>query len=234
MMRHGLILLLGGLLMLPAHAETPAVRTMPAIDAAYDVEWNGIGLGEARVRLLPDEGAGCYRYETVTDPIGLVRWLYGSPRETSRFCLVDGVIQARSFEYQINGDDDFALRFDWAQGLVYGPGEQQRALPAGAVDRQLVQLVVRDWVIAHLDTPPQQPVDVITIDDDSIKTYSFAIAGRETIDTAAGKFETIIVKRVDPSSRSITFWLAPERDYMPVKVLQTKDGKPQLRLQIRK
>jgi hypothetical protein len=46
----------------------------------------------------------------------------------------------------------------------------------------------------------------------------------------AGSFDTIIVQRVDDPKKTLRFWLAPERDYTPVKVVQDQEGQPELRM----
>ena len=72
------------------------------------------------------------------------------------------------------------------------------------------------------------------VDDDRVKTYRFAVIGRERIETAAGSFETLRVERVDDPRKSYRYWLAPSRDYVPVKIEHLKDGKVELRMNLLK
>jgi hypothetical protein len=53
------------------------------------------------------------------------------------------------------------------------------------------------------------------IDDNKIGQYCFRITGKETIDTALGQIETIVVERVrkPESPRRTRFWFAPSLDY---------------------
>jgi D-methionine transport system ATP-binding protein len=53
--------------------------------------------------------------------------------------------------------------------------------------------------------------------------FPLKLAGRETIKTPAGNFDTIRLERIDNPDKIGRFWLAAERDWMPVKI-QTKSG----------
>jgi len=57
--------------------------------------------------------------------------------------------------------------------------------------------------------------------------YAYAVAGRETLKTAAGEFESLkLVKQRDPGDeRATEIWLAVKRHYLPIRVLVIeKDG----------
>ncbi|MGO2020531.1 DUF3108 domain-containing protein [Psychrobacter sp.] len=61
---------------------------------------------------------------------------------------------------------------------------------------------------------------------DKIEKTPFKKSGSSKITVPAGTFDTVRVDRVhDDNSRSTSFWLAPNLDYLPVKVSQVNDGK---------
>jgi hypothetical protein len=213
-----------------------AEPVLPELHLKYDVTWRGMGLGSATITLKARGEAGCYRYESLTEPIGLVRMFYGRPRETSDFCVRGGRVVPRRFEYhQPKGDDSFTLEFDAAAGKVRGGAKGERDLPADAQDRFGIQQAVRLWVLENLQAEPgARSAGFSMVDDRRVRNYRFAITGREAVQVPAGRFDdAVLVQRVDDPKKSVRFWLAPARDYMPVKVEQVKDGKVELRMVLR-
>lgn len=219
----------------PAADEKFATPVLTPYVAVYSVSWGGTTLGDGVITLAPQMERDCYRFDSQTKPVAPVRWFYGSPRETSQFCVENGQVRARHFEYHNDkrDKDNFTLDFDW-QALrvktLKGGELTQRELPAEAYDRFVMQQAVRLWVIAHAADSNPQPVEFVMVDDDRITTYRFAITGRETVETPAGKFETLKVERVDDPRKTLRSWLAPARDYVPVKIERVEDGKVKLRM----
>lgn len=54
------------------------------------------------------------------------------------------------------------------------------------------------------------------VEEDEIDKYCFRVTGRETIESALGKLDTVVVERVrkTDSPRRTRFWLAPSLDYV--------------------
>lgn len=208
---------------------------LPDLDLSYDVEWKGMGLGIARITLRAEGGVDCYRYESLTRPIALVRMFYGSPHEASAFCVSGNRVVPKRFIFSNpkREDDSFTLEFDAAAGKVRDSRGQVRDIPANAQDRFGLQQAVRLWVLSHLDKR-DETVEFSMVDDRRIKAYRFAVTGREQVDTPAGTFDTIVAERVDDPNKTIKFWLASERDYMPVQFEQARKGSTELRMSLRK
>ncbi|MGH8442918.1 MAG: DUF3108 domain-containing protein [Nevskiaceae bacterium] len=207
---------------------------LPELDLKYAVTWRGMGLGSATIVLKHHGDADCYRYASVTEPVGLVRMFYGRPREVSDFCVRGGRVVPRRFEFEDpKGDGSFTLEFDAAARKVRDVGGE-RELPPNAQDRFGLQQAVRLWVLEHLDSEPGAvTAEYAMVDDHRIRNYRFAITGRESVEVPAGKFDAVLVQRVDDKKKTVKFWLAPSRDYMPVKVEQVRQGKTELRLELR-
>lgn len=206
---------------------------MEARSDRYQVEWGGMSLGEGTISLAPDTD-GCYRYESTTKPIALVRWTYGSPREKSRFCVRDGQVVPQYFEYvnDKRSKDDFRLDFDWADRevkMLRGGELVVRELPDGGYDRLVIRQAVRLWVLNYVNGNAEREAEFIMVDDDRIKAYRFAIGEKESVKTAQGMIEALRVNRID-DRRPHHYWLDPQRDYVPVKIEQFKDGKVELRM----
>lgn len=216
------------LLMVPAQAAALAPSQL-----AYDVAWGTTPLG-AGTLTLSATGSDCYRYELATHPIGIVRWLYGSPKEVSQFCVKDGVVvpSAMSFSNPKRNKDGFALSFDFAKREVLGGRNGALAIEPGTVDRLSVHQAARLWVKAHVNDAKPGTLVIPIADHKRVKTYTFAIKGRGQVQTAAGSFEAIRFERIDDPKTTLRFWLAASKDYMPVKVEQIEDGEAKVNLSL--
>lgn len=224
------MLVLLGLLAAPAIAAD----TLKARTDRYQVQWGSVSLGEGTIRLTP-LGDDCYRYESTTDPVAIVRWTYGAPRETSEFCVVNGQIRAQRFAYQNDkrNKDNFSLEFDWKKSVVrvLRAGELSLRPFEGVVyDRFVIREAVRLWAVQHASDTSRPEATFTMIDDDHVRSYRFAVTARETVETPAGRFETLRVERVDHPRKSYRYWLAPSRDFRAVKIEHLKDGKVELRM----
>lgn len=216
-----------------AWAASPSLTPM---SLSYDVAWGSVPLGEGSLTLTAEGEADCYRYELRTQPVGLIAWTYGSPRETSQFCVREQrVVPSRmEFNNPKRRKDSFALDYDWPQGLVLGGRNGSLAIEPGTVDRLSVQQAGRLWVKAHVNDKQPGKLVLSVADHKRVKAYTFAIGGRGAVDTPAGRFEAVRFERVDDPKTVLRFWLAPELDYMPVKVENIEDGEARLNLRLQR
>ncbi|MES2884094.1 MAG: DUF3108 domain-containing protein [Pseudomonadota bacterium] len=201
---------------------------------SYDVAWSGTPLGSGTLTLAAEAG-DCYRYELATNPIGVVRWLYGSPKETSQFCVKNGAVvpSAMSFNNPKRPKDGFALTFDFTKGQVLGGRNGPLAIEPGTLDRLSVHQAARLWVKQHINDAKPGTLVTPVADHKRIKTYTFAIKGRSQVSTPAGSFDAIQFERIDDPKTTLRFWLAPSKDYMPVKVQNIEDGEDKVSLVLR-
>ena len=208
--------------------STKAADALPAIDVRYAVSWGGLGVGKIDVSLKADVGAGCYQYTTVSHPTALARSLYGAPNESSQFCVKDGRVRSKHFNSVLPGDDkqSYTLNFDWDKNSVTDENGQTRSIPANAIDSFALQQAVRLWVAAHAkdENPPVAEFDMV--DRKNLTHYQFKLAGHETVETPAGTFDALKMERIDNPKKEGHFWLAAERDYMPVKITTRNGSKP--------
>lgn len=214
----------------PALAAEPQ---LPELNLIYTATWNGIKLGDIVVTLKPAGGGNCYRYESQSNPVGMVRMFYGKPRETSEFCVAGGKVVPRRFAYE-RGRESFTLDFDMAAGTVKDGHGREREIPPNAQDRFGLQQAVRLWVLANERKGNAASVEFALVDDERVRAYRFAITGRERIELPAGAFETLKVERVDNPNRISRYWIAPDVGWMPVKVESGKNGEIQLRMELRR
>lgn len=207
---------------------------LPDLQLTYSASWNGIGLGEVAITLRPGEATDCYRYESRSKPVGLVKMFYGAPRELSEFCVRGGQIVPHRFSFfSSRGEDkDFTLSFD--AGKVTDHKGKVRDVPPNAQDRFGIQQAVRLWLLGQVGAKEPGTVEFAQVDDRRIRHYRFAITAFEKVEVPAGTFEAILVQRIDDPRKTNKFWIAPAVDYMPVKVETLRDGDADLRMVLRR
>jgi hypothetical protein len=220
------------LLLLLSGAAAAAEPKLPELRLRYAAHWNGITLGDITVTLKPGEQPDCYRYESQADPVGMVRMFYGKPRELSEFCVAGGKVVPRRFTFE-RGKGGFTLDFDLPAGKVRDGAGREREIPPNAQDRFGLQQAVRLWAVQNERKGAGTSVEFALVDDERVRQYRFAITGRERIALPAGTFDTLRIERVDNPNRISRYWIAPELDWMPVKVESGKNGQIQLRMELR-
>jgi hypothetical protein len=217
------------------HAEPASV--VPLDESAYRLSRGMLELGDARFVAKPIPGReGCYSYQYVARPSGIVRLVIGEISEKSLFCVIDGRLRSEHFEF-VRADrpkSNFSLDFDWIKGVVRTDRGELRRLDDNMVDRLTMQLVVRRWVIERGGQPGEAILPLTMVEDDRAPTYQFRIVARESVAVPAGNFEAVRVERVDSKKKSTRFWIAPARDWTAVRVEQVKEGDEQLRMVLTK
>ncbi|MDX1525396.1 MAG: DUF3108 domain-containing protein [Pseudidiomarina maritima] len=220
-----------GIALLLSLSMSEAVAAEPDLlqpyEARYEVHRGGSQYGEAVRELSYDANKNTYSLYTETE-ISLL-FLSDRRRFWSEFVLHEGKVQSQSMEYKRTGtgrDKGFAGTFDWSQQQIIDQATQQPL--------SLPWLAQRIDEASHIE---QLRLDVAEADNGAELTYQvldekgqadeliYAVQARETLRLPYGDIEAIKVVRVRENSRRETdYWLAPELDYMLVKMTQRKDG----------
>ncbi|MFO1423417.1 MAG: DUF3108 domain-containing protein [Candidatus Competibacteraceae bacterium] len=221
-------------LVLPLAAAADGLPVTP-YQARYEVYASGFSVGEAVITLTAAEPSA-YRMTSDVRPNGLVALLAsGRIHEQVSGEIHDGAIQPRQYERVLDTgkkSNHMQLRFDWSAGQVqahYNADQATLPLGPGVVDPLSLQLVV--MVDLQRGKVPSQ---YSLVDRTEIKTYQIRNQGREVLDTPLGRLNTVLINQYTPGkTRMTTFWVAPELRYLPVRIMQEKDGKEELRMEIR-
>ncbi len=188
--------------------------------AHYEVSHRGLTLGEATVEYQQFDG-NRYRYDSVSRTVGLAKLFYNATiRERSEGVITEEGFKPERYTYKRTGKDprQALLVFDWGAGRVINDvaGSAWRmAVPTDAMDRMVSQLQ-----LMH-DLAARQFKDLVyTIaDGGELKTYQLEIVGGEDIQTPYGTFETLKINELrDDNKRATVFWVAPELDYLAVRI----------------
>ncbi len=194
-------------------------------EAVYALKKGFVTFGETR-RTLKSLGEGRFSYESKTKPTGFAAFFVkGTVSEKSVWQFQAGHLQPLEFSYLNTGGGkkrEVELKFDWQTKKVtnrINGDPWTMALTDGTLDKLLYQLSL----MKDLAAGKQQMMYSIA-DGGKLKVYDIRVRGEEVIETAAGKFETIMVAR-EGDERSTTMWCAKSLNYLPVKIQQIEaDG----------
>lgn len=201
-------------------------------NALYDFERGRLSIGETRIGLERSQD-DIYRYWSESKATGFASiFIDDVIKEESLFRFEDGRLWPVSYEYrQLNSGKNRAedIVYDWTDGIAtvnYRGHESVVELESGTMDRFLMQLAIS---LHSRDGTLERTYRII--DNSRIKTYQLRSTETETLTTPAGTFETLRVERIDDNKdKKLRLWLAPELDYLPVKIEQEKLNEEPLRL----
>jgi hypothetical protein len=209
----------------PDQATERAIMPKP-YTATYAVKYRGFKLGSLVFTLRPAQD-GNYVYETQAKPGFIARFLVSPDAVERSIVMIDaaGVHPLRwtSEDGTDETEDDGYLAFDWKAQRVTGIVEDkvvEIATEDGLQDRLSMQIGV--LVALQRGTPPG-PVKMI--DEDRIKHYSYVKKGTQSIDSAVGRYQTVLYESTRPgSSRLKKIYHAPKLGYLPVRFENFKKG----------
>lgn len=197
--------------------------------ATYEVHHSGARVGETTLSLSRSPDSRHWEFHSRTQPRGLAALIRRRDVvETSVFDIEDGHYLPRSYyfdEGSSKGQRNSRIDFDWTTGEAASEYKQRAAtieLGAGMVDRLLIQLVIMRDIAAEA-----LPTTYTVVDRNEVKIYELKVIGDEMLPTPAGQFDTVKVRRQRPgSSRATMIWAARDLNYLPVKMVQLKDDRP--------
>jgi len=208
---------------------------------SYKVSRGDATLGDGTISLQHDERPDCYLYSQIAKPTSTwVKLLSSDVVEQSWFCVQNGHPVPTAFRYHREGfgssKENFALTFDWTKMQVTNEAGKSFALEDNVIDRLLIQLVLRNWLIQSVNETGRLPIGeertVHYADDDKVDSYRFAIKAQETTTVPAGTFATVRIDRTDSTNRRSQFWVSPSLNYAVVKAEQQKRDDPVIRLEL--
>ena len=212
-----------------------ALASLPDFRASYDFERGRMKIGESTFELERSQ-ENIYRYTSEAKATGFLSIFVDDViREESIFKYEDDRFWPVSYEYrQLNSDKDRNenIAYNWTDNIAavsYRGHESSQKLSAGMLDRFLMQLAIS---VEAQQGRFDRSYNVL--DNGRVKQYRIRSRGMEEISTPAGTFMALRVDRVDRNAdKFLRMWLAPELDYLPVKIEQEKRNEEPLRLTLR-
>jgi hypothetical protein len=200
--------------------------------ATYNGIWHGMTVAVSTLKL--EQTGDTWTFTSRSEPRGLGKLARGvfPPLQVSVVRVTDKGVLPQSFRSS-GGDPgkNIELNYDWQTLRVRGVYEGTMVdlpLTPQVQDDGSVQLAFMVELLAGR-TPPT----VKLIDQNTVREYQFSRGAEETLQTPFGNVPTVIFKSQKKySPRVSSFWCAPERGYIPMKVQQKIDNDVQWTLEI--
>lgn len=209
--------------------STPDLPNFTALYTIHNLTLRTLNIGSFNARLSV-VGKDRFHFETHTRPAGFMAWFYKDQiDEDSRWTLHAANIRPLSYTYNRRGgskDRLVELTFDWKRGIVENKVDGDRwrmPVPEGALDKLVVQVAMM------LDLARgKRSMQYAIADGGKLKTYRFKVLGNESLETPAGRFETVKIERLrENNKRSTYLWCAPALHNLPVRVDQREEDDSQ-------
>ena len=220
--------LLAGLLFsshLPLLAAEPELKPFTA---EYSLSLGYLEFARVEVSLqISDDGA--YQYRAHTLPVGVTAFFRSDEIiENSNGRISQGSIRPLNYHYQHDSSANprrADLNFDWDRLRVTNTTANSRWSMKIAPDTQ--DKFSQQLRLMLSRSGGKQAIQFPVADGGRTKIYRFQQSREEWIETDAGGFLTLVmVRSKDNRPSRASLWLAPELNYLPVKVERTeKDGR---------
>ncbi|MDO4223721.1 MAG: DUF3108 domain-containing protein [Acinetobacter sp.] len=198
---------------------TPSAWALSPFKADYQFAYNGKNVGSATRQLSQQNGQWVYVFSAKAGVIA-------SASETSRFSFANGIINSHNFSRTskiLVHNRSLSIAFNAANKTINTNKDGTKrsfAWRAGSLDELNAELQVREDLKNNA-----LKAQYWIADAKEVEGHRFVRQGAEQVKTNAGTFNTIkvVMQHRDPQ-RSTTFWLAPQLDYLPVKVTHKDEG----------
>lgn len=205
---------------------TPEKPTLSFFKANYSAVINGFGVAAYREYKPLDNGLTELNFTASS-------WL-ANLKETAQFSWVGDTIQPASFSSvrNITGVKKASLLdFNHSNKIltrVTKKQEESLTYIEGALDRLSFQLQLQQDLLLN-----KHDITYNIVNRSSIKKNQFEVVGEEIISTKAGDFKTVKIKVVREKKNRVTFiWVAPDWQYLFVRLIQLKDDKKQFSIEL--
>jgi len=202
-----------------------AAQAMPPdqVEINFEIRFGMMKLGVGEDHLKHD--GKTYQVNSDTIPKGIAALFIDDIRRESKGSVTSEGLKPASFVELGRKNGIRAAKFDWANHtlqLTEGEEKQTVALPDGAIDQ-----VSLPYAFAFASKIPDD-FKIYVTDGRRLTEYRYRIVGRERIDSALGKINTIHFEKVRDADdkRSFEFWVAVDQHYLPVQMrFKDKNGR---------
>jgi hypothetical protein len=216
----------------PAQSATAELRPYTV---RYEVSYLNVSGGILQGSLHREGSGPRWVYETTVEPSLLGRMLVAEDA-VGRATMSIGPDGVRPLSFRLEDGksstkNDVRYDYDWTAMRVTGKAKSKPidiALVPGAQDAGSIQPAILLALMAG-----RAPAEVPVMSGTRLKTYRYVDEGKATLDTALGRVETVIRSSArEGSDRMTRSWHAPALGFVPVQVINYRDGKPQSVLRV--
>jgi hypothetical protein len=209
-------------------------NSLTPYNAEYQVSRKGSVQGSA-YRELKQLDQNTYQLKYKSD----IEWMIFSDEreETSKFNMSDDTPIPLEYSMVRTGtgpDRDYKITFDRKNQAVIS-NKEKYPLDVKWIEEQQDLLTYQLQLRNELKAGKQKFSYPIIDKKGGQRTYDFEVDGKETITLPIGNVETVRIKRLyDDDKRQVMVWLAPNYDYIVVKMYKGKEGIEQFQVQLTK
>jgi hypothetical protein len=207
-------------------AATQVIANPSPFKAIYKADYKGMPVSAVGIRELKLIEDNKYMLSSSA------KSFFATVAEHSIFRVEEQKILPIEYQYKRSGigkNRKVTLNFDWQSQTVEDKADAwEMDVPNGALDKLLYQFKMRQDLQDAVEMGQPWPEMTYQIADGGrLKTYIFKVTGEEDIDTPVGKIKTVKTIRIRKNSdRTTTFWLAPDYEFMLIRLKQVeKNGK---------
>ena len=191
-----------------------------AVKASYDVYRDGLHIVAMQESFELSDGK--YHIVSESDPVGILAlFVRTRVKAVSSGTITPTGLRPEQFEYGRLDDasKSVSATFDWNADLLrmsFDGRTETAPLAPGAQDGVSVMY---QFMYLHADKL-RDLVFQMTRNGRKIETYHYQLAGHQQLDTQIGKLDTLhLVKKREANDNGVEVWLAPDRNFFPVKLL---------------
>lgn len=219
---------------LPTPTEpSPPVQAFSTFNADYQVYRNGKSHGTAK-RYLHDK-TDHYELGYSSD----ISWLVFSDKrsEISEFVLEQGQLKPLHYLMKRSGtgaNRHYELRLDWQNKQLF-TGKKQTLKTIKWQDNWLDPLSYHQQLLLDLKAGKTDFTYEVLNRDGNSRTYHYKVVAEEPLALPYGNIRAIRIARIEENSdKQVLAWLAPELDYMLVRLWRGEDNVEQFDVQLHK
>lgn len=210
-------------------AEEASQTPLSPFEATYDAFRSGKKLGEAKRYLKQTDNGYELGYSSEVSFL-----IFDDKRsEQSWFVLNQGRLQPQRYLMQRTGtgkDRYYELNLDWTgKQLTVGKKRQPKALPWN--NQWLDPLGYQLQMVLDLKAGKSDFVYQVLNRDGNEREYHYKQAAEELLLLPYGKLKTIRIERTE-KDKQVLAWVAPELNYLLVRLWQAEDGVEQFDIQL--
>ncbi len=211
---------------------------LPAHTAVYEVLRRGSKIGEVHVSLsVNDQGIWRYHTETVATAT-LAKLLRVSAEESAQFVWRNDFVLPLTYRQVARAPTRTRFwqhQMDWRTGQASSENHEGD-LTIELEDELLDPLTLRLQVAVSLQNPANRGQDLQfrVLERDEVEDQFFFHLDQTRVTVPAGCFDAVHLHRFrrEGSSRNYESWHAERFAWLPLRLLQLKDGEPSLDIQL--
>lgn len=191
----------------------------------YDLGWFSLDIDAERKLEASDDGTWQLTFEAEASAASI--------REKSVFRLDGSRIHPLQYSYDAGGlitEDDQRLVFDYQDETVRDEKKQRSYSDKWQNDLQdkltYMQQISIDLAAGNDELSYQ------VFEKHRVREYAFEILGEEQLNTKVGTLNTLKLRQKRNDNREIVAWLAKDKDYLLVRLVDRKKGKKRYQIDL--